>query len=210
MATSDVVRTTEVVLAAARAVGSHSVLLTGSAARRTRGVLSDIDYCIVGARPSVRLLPSNVDIFAVTPLRMLTRLSEGDDYAHWVMKFGEIVSDDGTFSRIRSVCQSAGWRVIPDRKLTHARRSVARAHRLVETGDAEAAADEVRSMLTIVARWSVLNVGEIPLSSPEVVVQLKSLGDERLALLLSAALGGTCDDLEGAIEVARSRVGAAV
>lgn len=208
MATSELVRTTNAVLAAARAAGSHSVLLTGSAARRASGVLSDIDYCVVGIRPSVRSLPANVDIFAVSPLRMLTRLSEGDDYAHWVMKFGEVVSDDGTFSRIKSVCESAGWRVIPDRKLAHARRSVARARRLVETGDAEAAADEVRSMLTIVARWSLLREGETPLSSPEVVVQLRSLGDERLSLLLSAALGGKCDDLEGAIEVARSRVGA--
>ncbi len=75
---------------------------------------------------------------------------------------------------------------------------------MVESGDQDAAIEQVRTALTLAARWYLLGHGQFPLSRGELPAQLKKLGATALATSLTDTIHGApaLEQLAGFVEAA--------
>ncbi len=170
---------------------ANALLLTGSTARRRRTAISDLDYHLIGERIELDDLPDEVDMHVVSREQLQQRLADGDDFTQWSLRFGLVVFDDGTARGcIRQIAEGRLW---PDvaRKRQQARRSLQTAEAMVASQDHDAALEQVRTALTLVARWRLLAAGRFPLSRAEIPNQLVRLGDPTLAEGLATTIHGT-------------------
>jgi hypothetical protein len=174
----------------ARAAGAASLILTGSTARSSRTPISDLDYHVIGPRFTTHDLPEELDLRIVTPTRFRELLDAGDDFTHWSLRFGRVIFDDGTVAA--GVDRLERERLWPDvvRKRSQAERSLRTARAMVDSGDHDAAVEQVRTALTLTARWRLLAAGQFPLSRSELPGQLHEEGLSALAGALSAAIHG--------------------
>jgi hypothetical protein len=172
----------------ARESGAAALLLTGSTARGTRTAISDLDYHMVGEPITTDDLSGELDLHVVSPTLLSLRLREGDDFTHWSLRFGRVVFDDGIIRE--SVRLVADQRLWPDpvRKEQQARKSMGIARAMVESGDHDAAVEQVRTALSLIARWRLLEDGRFPLARAELPAQLEELGHTRLAIDLDATI----------------------
>jgi hypothetical protein len=83
------------------------------------------------------------------------------------------------------------------------------ARMMVESGDQDAAVEQVRTALTLVARWQLLGDGIFPLSRGELPAQLIERSQSDLAAGLDATIIGspTLEDLADFLKAAQSLVG---
>jgi len=189
--TVDQRRVTAELLARACELGAEAFALTGSTARNRRTAISDLDYHVIGPRPSPSGLCDEVDIVATNAETLLAKLRGGDDYVQWTLRFGCILLDRaGIFREAARVLTIE--HVWPETGRKHERLPVHRRHaeRLIEIGDRDAAHEQVRAALTAAARAALLDAGVFPLSRAELSEQLDATGRERLAAALRTSIDG--------------------
>jgi hypothetical protein len=172
----------------ARESGATALLLTGSTARGTRTAISDLDYHLVGEPIATDDLAGELDLHVVSPTLLNARLREGDDFTQWSLRFGCVVFDEGIVRE--SVQLVAEQRLWPDpaRKEQQARKSLGIARAMVASGDHDAAVEQVRTALSLTARWRLLADGRFPLARAELPAQLNDLGYTSLAIDLDATI----------------------
>jgi hypothetical protein len=171
--------------------GAEALLLTGSTARGTRTAISDFDHHLVG--PSIKTddLSDELDLHVVTADLLDARLREGDDFTHWSLRFGRVVFDKGIVKEsVRLITEQQLW-PDPARKEKQARKSVKIARAMVASGDRDAAVEQVRTALTLAARWRLLEDWVFPLSRAELPGQLREVGYMKLAKGLAATIDKT-------------------
>jgi hypothetical protein len=172
----------------ARDSGAAALLLTGSTARGARTAISDLDYHLVGEAIATDDLSGELDLHVVSPTLLNLRLREGDDFTHWSLRFGRVVFDDGIVREsMQLVAEQRLW-PDPARKKQQARKSLAIARAMVESGDHDAAVEQVRTALSLIARWRLLEKGQFPLARAELPAQLEALDHTRLAIDLDATI----------------------
>ena len=179
--TEDLLAVTATVEARSRELGAEALILSGSTARGRRTRISDLDYHVIGAGPTVADLPHDIDLYTDTPASFQQKLTTGDDFAHWSVWYGCVLFDSGVVrAGAATVARENLW-PDPDRKLKQARTALQLAEQMVESGDHDAALEQVRGSLSLVARWWLLQHDVFPLARDELSEQLSSLGQRRLA-----------------------------
>ncbi len=182
-------RITDILLVRAQGLGAEAFALTGSTARSQRTAISDLDYHVIGPRPSRSGLADEVDIVATDAGRFWEKLRAGDDYVQWTLRCGCILFDRTGIFRdgLRVLATERLW---PDPSRKRARLPSHRKHaeRLIELGDRDAAHEQVRAALTSAARAVLLDAGVFPLSRTELPAQLHAIGRVRLASALRATI----------------------
>jgi len=174
----------------ARETGAEALLLTGSTARGSRTSISDLDYHVIGVTIPHDDLPADLDIHVVSSGLVRTRLKEGDDFTQWSLRFGRVIFDSGIVNdSLRLIEQRGLW---PDvsRKADQAIKSLKIAMAMVQSGDQDAAVEQVRTALTLAARWQLLAARRFPLSRAELPTQLNEVGLSDLAGGLAATITG--------------------
>lgn len=178
---AEVAAITGAVESRARALGAGALVLTGSTARGACSAVSDLDYHVIGARPSVEGLPAEIDLYCDEQAEFLAKLDRGDDFAHWTLRHGCVLFDSGDL-----------W-PDPERKLRQARRTLGFAERLLVSGDHAAALEQVRGVLSLAARWWLLAHDVFPLARAELPDQVRELRQPALASALATAIHGRPD-----------------
>jgi len=189
------------VTARARESHAQALLLTGSTARGTRTAVSDLDYHLIGEPIATDDLSGELDLHVVSATLLNTRLREGDDFTQWSLRFGCIVLDEGIVREtVRLIDEQRLW-PDPARKKKQARKSLGIARAIVASGDHDAAVEQVRTALTLTARWRLLADRQFPLSRAELPIQLEGLGYMTLATALATTIDGAPGLDELALEV---------
>jgi hypothetical protein len=171
----------DAVVERALAANADALVLTGSTARKARTGISDLDYHLVGPAVEVGDLPSDLDLHVVSRDEVKARLQEGDDFTQWSLRFGCVIFDSGVVREcIAAIETHELW---PDvtRKAEQARKSLRTAQAMVDSGDRDAAVEQVRTALTLFARWRLLLAHEFPLSRAELPRQLAAIGNPEIA-----------------------------
>lgn len=163
------------------------VVLVGSWARGTAvAPLSDIDVLVIGeGKPAVA--PPRIQMMVMSSAELRRRLMAGDDFPQWALRFGVPLSGRTAWQRLRSEALAEAPWPGPERKLQQAKRKRDAAESLLAMGDVPAAEEEVRFALSHIARAQLLLRRVFPLSRPELSSQLKGIGDQELASMLSRA-----------------------
>jgi hypothetical protein len=191
----------DAVTARAREVRAQALLLTGSTARGTRTAVSDLDYHLIGESIVTDDLSGELDLHVVPATLLHTRLREGDDFTQWSLRFGCVVFDEGIVREtMRLIDEQRLW-PDPARKKEQARKSLSVTRAIVASGDHDAAVEQVRTALTLTARWRLLAARRFPLSRAELPIQLEELGYTSLAAALAATIHGVVGLDELALEV---------
>jgi hypothetical protein len=140
--------------------------------RKSRTEISDLDYLLVGIKIRTDDLSPQLDMHVVSPVALPERVREGDDFVHWSLRLGCVVFDSGVVSVSRDMVASD--QLWPDvgRKKVQVRKSLGIAAAVVASGDHDAALEQVRTALTLEARWRLLADGCFPLSRAELPGQL--------------------------------------
>jgi len=173
---------TEAIRERAQSAGAAAVVLSGSTARGRRTAVSDLDYHVIGI-PSLQVadLPEDIDLYADELNRFWAKLRDGDDFAHWSVWYGCVLFDSGVMHEAaRYVAERDLW-PDPERKLRQARGALDFAEKMVASGDYEAALEQVRGALSLMARWLLLSHDVFPLARDELPGQLDQLGHVDLA-----------------------------
>jgi hypothetical protein len=179
----------EVVKRAEKA-NADGLLLTGSTARGTRTQISDLDYHLVGDSIDSRDLPEELDIHVVSAETFQRRLLDGDDFTQWSLRFGLVVFDEGALKEAVWLIEAQDLWPDADRKRRQSEKSLSIARAMVESGDLDAAIEQVRTALTLTARWRLLESGQFPLSRGELAAQLQTVGLGDLGASLAATIHG--------------------
>lgn len=184
--TAELASITAAVRSRSHELGAAALILTGSTARGVRTAVSDLDYHVIGARPSLDDLPADIDLYCDYPAELDAKLAAGDDFAHWSARYGCVLFDDGTFeAAVAAACDV--W-PDPERKLHQARRALDFAERLAASGDYSALLEQVRATLSLTARWWLLAHDVFPLARDELNGQLVELRQAELAKALAASI----------------------
>lgn len=179
---------TAIVEARSRERGALALVLSGSTARGRRTGVSDLDYHVIGSRPNVDELPSDIDLYSDDPDDFRAKLRSGDDFAHWSVWYGCVLFDSGVMEAGAAyVARHDAW-PDPDRKLRQARHALDFAERIVESADYEPALEQVRGALSLTARWWLLAHDVFPLARDELSTQLMDLGNVDVAAALHASI----------------------
>jgi hypothetical protein len=182
--------TTTTVVDRAVHAAAQAVALTGSTARAKRTAISDLDYHVVGVRPSANDLPADVDIYAGKSDALWAKLDAGDDVIHWTLRCGCILADDGILRTAAAKVVDGGLWPDGSRKLARLPELCHLAERLITVGDRDAAQDHVRATLTSAARGLLLIAGVFPLSRSELPAQLEQSRLKGLASALNETIYG--------------------
>lgn len=157
------------------------LVLIGSYARGTSThELSDIDVLMVSEQMT-EPAPDAIHIVSLSEEQLAERVSRGDDFAQWALRFGVPLTCRKTWTQlVTRLLNDAPWPSTA-RKLEQLSRRLAVAEDLLEMGDVDAAREESGSALNLVSRALLLHEGSFPLSSPELPMQLRHRGDGELA-----------------------------
>ena len=171
----------------------RAVVAIGSAARQRARPTSDIDLIVVckDVRRKTRA-PLEVDArWMETSNVLVSAEKSGDDVIAWGLIYGSPLYDpEGIWRDL--IAKLRGRLPLPTPAVCSQRAERARryASALIESGDEEAASEQVLTMLTHEARLALCTRGVFPASRPELVEQLESIGASELAELLGRALEG--------------------
>ena len=104
--TTELASITAAVQSRSHELGAAALILTGSTARGARTALSDLDYHVIGARPSLDDLSADIDLYCDYPAELEAKLAAGDDFAHWSARYGCVLFDDGAFeAAVAATCE---------------------------------------------------------------------------------------------------------
>lgn len=183
-----------------------AVVAIGSAARQRARPTSDVDLIVVckDARRKAQA-PLEVDARWVVTAKLLASAEKsGDDVIAWGIMYGIPLYDpEGIWRDLVATCRDRLPLPTPDVCSQRAERARQYAAVLIESGDEEAASEQILTMLTHEARLTLCTHGVFPASRPELVEQLESIGASALASLLARALEGTIAAAE-ALRAARN------
>lgn len=179
---------TRAIEARSQELGAAALVLTGSTARNRRTRVSDLDYHVIGGKPEVEGLPSDIDLYSDEPNAFLAKLFRGDDFAHWTLRYGCILFDNDVLRQaaITSIEQDL-W---PDseRKLRQAKRAIDFSRKVASTGDYAALLELSRGAFSLTARWWLLSHDVFPLARDELAEQLKETDQPGLAAALEGSI----------------------
>ena len=182
-------------LASSGMLDSATVILVGSSARGMMHERSDIDVLVIHDEDRrIRLdRPGDIHLQQDSRSRFLKRLEDGDDYPGWALRFGIPVLDSGGWwaRQVASEAENPHW---PDwrPKADYAKKRIAIAEQLLDTGDVDAASEEMMFAASHVARAVLLQKGKFPLSRAELPSQLGTMAPD-LATLLDRLIAGEID-----------------
>ncbi len=201
--------TTETVLQRSLALDVEAVVLTGSTVRARRTASSDLDFMVVGKRPDCSGICEDVDVYAASVEAFWERLVAGDDYIQWTLRFGCVLHDDGILCAASRYIEEKGLELSAERKLVQTTRGLNLARLVFESGDLEAAREQLRAALTTVARWLLIANGVFPLARDELPDQVLALGYFDLAAALDRLIHvQPCrDELRTGLEVGEKLAG---
>jgi predicted nucleotidyltransferase len=154
-------------------------ILIGSVARGTQTSHSDIDLVVVAEKPLHVEYYEPFHLQLMTAVQFLQRLHDKDDFACWAIRFGVPMTQSGIWETIRHSADAAQW---PNwkTKISHSAKRLALASELFSAGDAEAAKEETFYAVSHAARAILLRYDVFPLSRPEMVEQLRTIGQSAL------------------------------
>ena len=167
---------------------AQGLALTGSTARAARTAISDLDYHVVGDRPAVADLPSDVDVYAGDADRAWRKLRDGDDFVQWTLRRGLVLYDTGIFRELAVAIVEEDLWPSGAAKLERLPELERLARRLIAVADADAAQEQVRATLTSAARGTLLLRGVFPAARGELPHQLRATGNPALAEALEASI----------------------
>ena len=170
--------------ACARWWAPEAVVLTGSTVRARRTASSDLDFMVIGERPSFSGIDEDVDVYAAGAEAFWERLVAGDDYIQWTLRFGCVIARRRILQSASRYIEEKGLQPSAERKLVQARRGLSLARLVLDSGDLEAAREQSRAALTTVARWLLIANGVFPLARDELPGQVLALGYFDLAAAL--------------------------
>lgn len=203
--TSQMASITSAIEVRSRELGAQAVILSGSTARGRRTAVSDLDYHVVGPTPRTDDLADEVDLYSDSADEFVAKLRAGDDFVHWSIWYGRVLFDDGTVrGGAEYVASNDAW-PDPKRKLRQTQRALPFAEQLVESGDGDAALEQVRGVLSLTARWLLLSHDVFPLARAELSDQVLELGCFDLAAALERSIhaGPELDELATGLRVCR-------
>lgn len=159
------------------------ILLIGSAAREKWSENSDIDFLVLAEKaPALRARVPGFHVQLNSYAGFFNRLCRGEDFESWSVRYGKVLHDAGWWATlIESDCVKIWpkWQT----KVVHGFRRLILASSLLETGDLQAAREELMYALGHAGRGLLLKAAVFPLSRPELAAQLKELGYPNLANL---------------------------
>ncbi|HEU5104502.1 MAG TPA: hypothetical protein VFU11_01545 [Solirubrobacterales bacterium] len=186
----DLLQITRAIEARSYEVGADALVLTGSTARNRRTRVSDLDYHVIGGNPDPGGLPSEIDLYSDEPDVFLAKLFRGDDFAHWTLRYGCILFDDGVLRKAANEAISHDLWPDVERKLRQAKRAVGFSRKLALTGDYLALLENSRGALSLTARWWLLSQDVFPLARDELAQQLVETDQCSLATALERVIHG--------------------
>jgi len=166
-----------------------AVILIGSAVRETMTWRSDIDVMLIApARLPQLHAPRRVHLHYETRDHFLERLRDGDEFVAWAVRYGQPLADpDGWWEKVlRMHFPWPDWK----QKIEHIDKRLGMAEKALADRDEAAAEEELLMAASHCARAQLLRAHIFPLSRPELPEQMKSLGNQRLSLLLSQLIDG--------------------
>ncbi|HEU5252236.1 MAG TPA: hypothetical protein VFU16_02785 [Solirubrobacterales bacterium] len=169
-------------------VGAHALVLTGSTARDRRTRVSDLDYQVIGEKPEISGLPSDIDLYGDEPDLFLAKMFKGDDFAHWALRYGCILFDDGALRKAAIAAIEHDLWPDPERKLRQAKRAVEFSQKLLPTGDYAALLEVSRGAFSLAARWWLISHDVFPLARDELAQQLVEVDQPALARALEETI----------------------
>ena len=164
------------------------LILIGSVARRVETLRSDLDLLVISELAlTVPELPEKLHIQSISESDFLEKLKAGDDFVAWCVRYGIPVVNSNVWTRIIESSSTNTW---PDwhHKVRHAARRLLLAWSLLETGDEDAASEELLYSASHLSRAILLKGNVFPLSRPEMIAQLEEIGYPKLAQLLKELL----------------------
>jgi hypothetical protein len=188
--------------------GAVAFALTGSTARARRTKISDLDYHVIGQRPSHEDLPDDVDVYATDEISMWRKLTDGDDFIQWTLRYGCVLVDTGVFqAAMQRIAEEKLW-PSPDQKFARLSGHIELARRLIAMEDRDAAQDQVRATLTSLSRAMLLQQKVFPRARAELPAQLAGIDAERLGSTLLQNICGepSLAELATALDLGESLV----
>lgn len=179
---------THAIEARSHELGAEALVLTGSTARGRRTRVSDLDYHVIGGRPDVEGLPSDIDLYSDDPDAFLAKLFRGDDFAHWTLRYGCILFDSGVLRQATIAAIEHDLWPDSERKLRQAERAVDFSRKLATTGDYAALLEFSRGAFSLTARWWLISHEIFPLARDELSQQLVDSGQPGLARALEETI----------------------
>lgn len=185
-----------------------AVVLVGSAVRdAAMNDSSDIDILTIGVNVA-GLAPPRIQVLALDEEGLRKRITEGDDFAQWAMRFGKPIAGRAYWRHLcDELLPGAPW---PNhkRKREHGAVRLAFAETLRAMSDTDAAADELRFAVSHLARAELLERRVFPLARSELPEQLRTVDEHELAAALERLNADTPIEtqvLDQILELARSR-----
>jgi len=129
--------------------------------------VSDLDYHVIGGRPEMGSAAEDVDLYCDDAETFMAKLRSGDDLVHWSVWYGCVLFDDGVVQSAATHIAHHGWWPDANRKVRQAQRALSFTEGIVDSGDREAALEQVRGILSLTARWLLLAHDVFPLSRDE-------------------------------------------
>lgn len=190
---------------------SAAVVLVGSAVRDSAMTdSSDIDILALGVEVP-RPAPPRIQVIDLDETSLRKRLTDGDDFAQWAMRFGKPLAGRAYWRRLcDELLHMASW-PNHERKRRQAAIRLAFAQELAAMGDVSSATEELRFAISHLARAELLERKVFPLARGELPEQMRAVGDEELAtsLELLNSDGGPIrsEVLDTALQLASERLG---
>jgi hypothetical protein len=134
--------------------------------------------------------PIDVDIRVYGAAEVPELIERGHDLISWCLRFGYLICERGEYwSSLRREWNSKA--PLPNAEIAaeRERKAAALYEQLNRLGDAEAAHEQLLSVLTHRAWARLLRRGIHPASRPELPSQLRSIGEESLAAAIEQELG---------------------
>lgn len=166
-----------------------AVVAIGSAIRNVP-VSADVDLLLIhrGSPLNVRS-PIEVDLRQYDSREVERLALEGHDLIGWALRLGQVVleREDYWTAMSKRLRTALPW---PDSRIARERAEKARVllDYAVEVGDGDAAAEQLVTYLTHLARSVLLDRQVFPASRPELPSQLRGAGEDELADRLAKAL----------------------
>jgi hypothetical protein len=181
-------RITRAIEARSHDLGAAALVLTGSTARNRRTKVSDLDYHVIGRKPEVEGLPSDIDLYSDEPSAFLAKLFKGDDFAHWTLRYGCILFDTDILRQAAITAIEQDLWPDSDRKLRQAKRAISFSQKVASTEDYGALLEISRGALSLTARWWLLSHDVFPLARDELAQQLREADQFGLAAALEGSI----------------------
>lgn len=153
----------------------ESILLVGSTARFKRVKGSDIDFLVITSKKDLEIESKlEINLIFLTPRGFNEKYLAGDDFIVTSLAYGLILYDTGFISNFLRKPLPFPTNEELQRKKEFIRKLLERVYKLMEINDLENANNELKFIITQVARIKILREGEIPKSRMELPEQIKN------------------------------------